>query len=205
LPDCAHGAVGASRGAQRHFPDLATEADGDFVVVRHRPGSVSTDVFFRLLTSAGVGLASDARINVFTSGAQSSATVDLAGDGGFVVAWTTAGQDGDSNGVFGRRFDAAGTALATEFQVNAVTLDSQYDPALAVDADGDFVVVWSKYIGAKAGASGTPIFVPAKTDPAAPTKVTGITFLRGAQAFNAFKTAIDGVLADDGPSRAAGR
>jgi protein-disulfide isomerase len=48
----------------------------------------------------------------------------------------------------------------------------------------------------KAGASGTPSFVLAKTDPDAPTKVTGITFLRGAQAFNAFKTAIDGALAD---------
>jgi protein-disulfide isomerase len=48
----------------------------------------------------------------------------------------------------------------------------------------------------KAGASGTPSFVLAKTDPAEPSKVTGITFLRGAQAFNAFKTAIDGALAD---------
>ncbi len=53
----------------------------------------------------------------------------------------------------------------------------------------------------KAGASGTPSFVLAKTDPAAPNKVTGITFLRGAQAFNAFKTAIDGALADKSPSQ----
>ena len=48
----------------------------------------------------------------------------------------------------------------------------------------------------KAGASGTPSFVLAKTDPAQPSKVTGITFLRGAQAFNAFKVAIDGALAE---------
>jgi protein-disulfide isomerase len=52
----------------------------------------------------------------------------------------------------------------------------------------------------KAGASGTPSFVLAKTDPAVPNKVTGITFLRGAQAFNAFKTAIDGALAEKSPS-----
>ena len=46
----------------------------------------------------------------------------------------------------------------------------------------------------KAGASGTPSFVLAETDPADPTKVKGLSFLRGAQAFNAFKAAIDGAL-----------
>ena len=52
----------------------------------------------------------------------------------------------------------------------------------------------------KAGASGTPSFVIAKTDPAAPNKVTGIQFLRGAQGFNAFKTALDGALAEKAPA-----
>jgi protein-disulfide isomerase len=45
-----------------------------------------------------------------------------------------------------------------------------------------------------AGATGTPSFVLAETDPSDPTKVKGIVFLRGAQAFNAFKVAIDGAL-----------
>lgn len=48
----------------------------------------------------------------------------------------------------------------------------------------------------KAGATGTPSFVLAETDPADPTKVKGLSFLRGAQAFNAFKTAIDSALAE---------
>ena len=46
----------------------------------------------------------------------------------------------------------------------------------------------------KAGASGTPSFVLGETDPADPTKVKGLSFIRGAQAFNAFKVAIDGAL-----------
>lgn len=46
----------------------------------------------------------------------------------------------------------------------------------------------------RAGATGTPAFVVGRTDPEDPSKVTGITFLRGAQAFNAFKAAIDGAL-----------
>ena len=43
----------------------------------------------------------------------------------------------------------------------------------------------------KVGITGTPGFVLARTDPKDPTKVTGISFLRGAQPFAAFKTAID--------------
>jgi protein-disulfide isomerase len=46
----------------------------------------------------------------------------------------------------------------------------------------------------KAGATGTPSFVLAETDPADPTKVKGLSFIRGAQAFNGFKAAIDSAL-----------
>lgn len=46
-----------------------------------------------------------------------------------------------------------------------------------------------------AGASGTPSFVVALTDPDDPTKVEGVSFIRGAQPFNAFKTQIDQALA----------
>jgi len=49
----------------------------------------------------------------------------------------------------------------------------------------------------KAGATGTPSFVLAKTDPSDPGKVEGLTFLRGAQPFNAFKSAIDGALKEN--------
>ena len=47
----------------------------------------------------------------------------------------------------------------------------------------------------KAGATGTPAFIIARTDPDDPTKVTGISFMKGAQPFNAFKQQIDKALA----------
>ena len=48
----------------------------------------------------------------------------------------------------------------------------------------------------KAGVSGTPSFVLGRTDPADPTKVKGISFIRGAQQFAAFKTEIEKALAE---------
>ena len=64
------------------------------------------------------------------------------GSGSFVVVWQSDVQDGSGFGIFGRRFDAAGVAQGTEFRVNSYTTSNQADPAVASDANGDFVVVW---------------------------------------------------------------
>jgi protein-disulfide isomerase len=50
----------------------------------------------------------------------------------------------------------------------------------------------------KAGATGTPSFVLAKTNPSDPTKVTGISFIRGAKSFSEFKVEIEAALEDLG-------
>jgi protein-disulfide isomerase len=47
----------------------------------------------------------------------------------------------------------------------------------------------------KAGATGTPSFVVAVIDEKDPSKAIGVTFIRGAQQFGAFKTALDDALA----------
>ena len=139
--------VNSSTLLRQRYPAVAIEADGDFIVAWNRAGGGNlADIFFRQFTSAGVALAADTRLNVVTTGAQVGATVDVAADGKFVVAWTSFGQDSvNTDGIFARRLDAAGTPLATEFQVNTDTARDDYDPALAVDADGDFVVVWAGY------------------------------------------------------------
>jgi hypothetical protein len=62
-------------------------------------------------------------------------------DGDFVVVWE--GADGSGGGIVGRRFDAAGTPLGGTFQVNTQTLQSQYQPAIAMAPGGEFVVVWT--------------------------------------------------------------
>ena len=48
----------------------------------------------------------------------------------------------------------------------------------------------------KAGASGTPSFVLGVTDADDPSKLRGLTFIRGAQPFASFKAQIDQALAD---------
>jgi hypothetical protein len=66
--------------------------------------------------------------------------MDAAGD--FVVVWRSGGQDGNGDGIFGQRFTSNGAKLGGEFQVNTYTTGNQDGPAVAMDAAGNFVVVW---------------------------------------------------------------
>lgn len=69
-------------------------------------------------------------------------SVSADADGNFVVVWSSFQQDGSGSGVFGQRFSSAGTRLGAEFQVNSYTIGYQVGANVAVDAQGDFVVVW---------------------------------------------------------------
>jgi hypothetical protein len=67
----------------------------------------------------------------------------MAAGGQFVVVWQSVGQDGDSNGIFARRFDSSGAAAGDELQVNLRTGGVQGFSSVAMNEVGDFVVVWN--------------------------------------------------------------
>ena len=64
-------------------------------------------------------------------------------DGTFVVVWDSTHQDGDTHGIYAQRYNAAGVAQGSEFLVNTTTADAQTYPSVAMDAAGNFVVVWA--------------------------------------------------------------
>jgi hypothetical protein len=117
-------------------PDVA--ADGsDFVVVW---SSYGQGVRGRRFAAGGQPLAAELQVSDYTPPYQFGPAVASAASG-FVVVWNTYGQDGDSWGIFGRRFDLSGNPSGGEFQINTFTVGDQYSPAIAMDATG-FVVVW---------------------------------------------------------------
>jgi len=124
---------------------VARDHTGAFVVVWSSSGQDGSNsgVFGRRFDASGQRMAAEFRVNSYTSGYQTLPAVARAENGTFVVVWQSNGQDADSYGVFGRRFSAAGVALANEFQVTIRTTGFQYRPRVELDAEGDFVVVWS--------------------------------------------------------------
>jgi hypothetical protein len=122
------------------------DADGDFVVAwqsGNQDSASSPGIFARRFSSSGVAQASEFQVNSYTPLNQIYPSVGADLDGDFVVVWQDRYHDGSGQyGVFARRFSSAGTGLATEFQVNTYTINSQNNAAVAVAPGGDFVVVW---------------------------------------------------------------
>ena len=130
-------------GFQSH-PSVAIEPDGDFVVAWRsldQDGS-SYGVFARRFSSSGSSLGTEFIVPTFTTQAQADPQVMMSAHGGFVVAWTSATQDGASDGIFARRFSASGVAQGAEIQVNSYTMFPQRFSAVAGIASGRGVAVW---------------------------------------------------------------
>jgi hypothetical protein len=123
---------------------VAVDAGRRFVVVwtsAHDGGL--TGVFGQRYDAAGAPVGSEFRVNTYTTGPQSSPAVAMTSEGAFVVVWASEAQDGDLEGIFGQRYDAAGVPVGSEFRVNTYTTADQSIPVVAMAPGGTFVVVWT--------------------------------------------------------------
>ncbi len=142
----------------QQLPVVAMDADGDFVVVWESDGSGDTDTTNRSIqgqrfASNGSAAGGQFQVNTYTPWNQRGPAVAMESDGGFTVVWTSdgpTGSDTDQSSVRGQRYGSDGSALGGEFQVNTYTTERQGAPSVAIDGEGDFVVVWTSY-----GSNGT--------------------------------------------------
>ncbi|CAN5610266.1 hypothetical protein BH11PLA2_BH11PLA2_06880 [soil metagenome] len=137
-------------------PAIAMDALGNFVVAWQSAGQDGSGlgIYAQRYNSVGVsqtppggvplGTGNEFRVNTTTAGGQGLPSVAMDADGDFVVAWQGNGS-GDADGIFARKFTAAGQLFGSELAVNSVTADVQENPSVSMDADGDFVVVWDSY------------------------------------------------------------
>ena len=124
---------------------------------------------------------------------QGSPCIGMNPAGDFVLVWTSTGQDGDGMGVFGKRYDKQGkerevpsgiegSGEGNEFQVNSYTVGGQSMPNVAMDHQGNFVVLWHSL-----GQDGSRNRIFAKRYDAAGREVSPPTELRGKGEGNEFQ------------------
>jgi hypothetical protein len=149
-------------------PRIAMDAAGNFVVIwtSSEQDGEFFGVFGQRYDAVGDPVGGEFQVNTYTVGGQAHAAVAMTAAGRFVVVWDSFGQDGNSYGVFGQRYDPAGIPVGGEFQVNTYTTSFQSGPAVAMTAAGSFVVVWGSHtqdgngygvFGQRYDATGAPI------------------------------------------------
>lgn len=100
-----------------------------------------------LSSGGGVALKLGAETLVNTASTTAQQTSDRAvavsGTGASVVTWSSYDQDGTELNVYAKRYDATGAAIGSEFKVNTVSPDDQYEPTVAMDSLGNFLITWT--------------------------------------------------------------
>jgi len=99
-------------------------------------------IFGQRYDSVGTVVGAEFQVNTTTASDQIDPSVAGLNDGGFVVVWESAGQDGGGLGIFGQRYDSSGAKVGGELAVNTTTALDQNNTKVAVLSNGDFVVVW---------------------------------------------------------------
>jgi len=103
-----------------------------------------------VITRAG----GEAVANTTTAESQNQPAIAPLPGGGYVVAWTSWGQDGSDGGVYVQRYDALGNRVGGETRANVFTTGWQDNPAVSGLPGGAFVVVWTSENQDAAGGHG---------------------------------------------------
>ena len=131
----------SASGAEKASVD--STASGEFVVVWKETRS-GQGIRAQRYDDSGKSMGSP--IVVTAAGAAVTPVVAVADDGGFAVAWESAGN------ILARSYDSDGEPRQSPFLVNQTFLGTQRRPAIDANAEGDFAIVWESDLAAK-GAS----------------------------------------------------
>ncbi|MHA1279568.1 MAG: hypothetical protein ACTSQ8_20390, partial [Candidatus Helarchaeota archaeon] len=133
---------------EQGYPDIATDSNGNLIVVWEGMESDSTyNIYAQLFDSLGNAIGGNFIVNTYQIGDQMQPSVDRDENGNFVVAWQSDNQDGDWWGIFAQRFDKNGNKIGSEFQVNEEIVTAQRDAHVSIGKQGQFIIAWQSSRG----------------------------------------------------------
>jgi len=146
-------------------PRVSHAPSGEFVVT-WTSGTAGREIFAQRHLATGAPTGAVFQVNETTQDYQGLSAPSHAADGSFVVAWSRSA--GILANVLARRFSAAASPLAGEFEVNVLP-DGSSGAAVSHDADARFVITWGDFLHPGNGsdvyarrfdADATPISAP---------------------------------------------
>ena len=139
-------------------PAVAAASDGSFMVAwdardMTSPLGNGLDIYARSFSSAAVG-GTMLRVNSYLYGDQYAPRISSIGTD-YLIVWTSLGQDGSREGVYGQFLSTDGrgdiSEVGGEFRVNTTTLGQQMQPTVASDGSSQFLAIWSSFTGLQYG------------------------------------------------------
>ena len=140
-----------TEGMQRK-PAIAMEPDGDSFVITWETfdDRGEFDIYAQRYSANGTPLGTEFHVSNYDGGFFENPDVAIDNQGNFVITYEgnrVPGEENlniDGNNIHARTFDSTG-AGGIAFRVNTDTDESQLDPSIGMNADGDFVIAWEAY------------------------------------------------------------
>jgi hypothetical protein len=107
------------------------------------PGFLSVGMHTDAPDPPAASFAPETQVNTFLANDQSAPAVAVNAVGDAVTVWVSHAQDGTFDGIYGQRMDSAGNRRGSEFRISSSMAGDQREPAVAMDAAGNFIVAWS--------------------------------------------------------------
>ena len=135
--------VNSTVRGEQHSATVASNSDGDFVVVwAGRGDGDKNGIFFQRYSANGETVGGETLANTTIAGKQIDPTVDMLDDGSFVIGWSGQSTD-DPTGVYLQRFDVDGEKVGDQILVNTTTDNHQAGLSLVYTSQDTLVAAWS--------------------------------------------------------------
>ncbi|WP_308311328.1 calcium-binding protein [Shinella sp. CPCC 101442] len=131
----------------RSGPSVTAFTDGGWVVTWSTvlPDESGFGIYQQRYGSNGNAVGEENKVNTSTVGKENDTAVAVLPDGGWIVTWSTAGQDGSGSGVYQQRYASNGNGVGGEIKVNSFTAGAKDDVDVAVLSDGGWVITWASF------------------------------------------------------------
>ncbi len=134
--------VNTTTAADQITSNVTSLSNGGFVVT-WQSGS---DINGQLYAANGTASGNEFQVNTDTTDNQTQPSVASLADGGFVISWTAdSDQDGSGEGIYAQRFNADGTKVGDEIEINSFTDGNQSTSSVTSLIDGGFLVTWNSF------------------------------------------------------------
>jgi len=150
--------VNTTTAGFRDSPEITALADGGYVVTwgaEETPGDFGS--YLQRFNASGVKVGGEVHINTTTVGPQDFPQIFGVPDGGYLAVWEGSGP-GDDYGIFTQRFNSAGAKVGVETLVNTPSAEIQSEHMVAVQANGNYLLIWESYPNTVTGVEQRDVF-----------------------------------------------
>jgi hypothetical protein len=144
-PTLAGSSDGSFAVAWSQRDDQSLGVEGDVTPSQTYQSANSWDVYGAIIDANGNALTSPFRLNTYTYGDQYAPKLAASGSD-YLAVWTSLGQDGSWEGVFGQFVSGTGAFEGSELPINNTTISRQMHPTTVSDGAGRFLVAWTSFV-----------------------------------------------------------